>query len=253
MSESSDVRSAREDILARAVRNNAAWCDTVCCYHGRVCSVSADLWMCPEPTPRFYPNLITLTSARGLAAQRAAIAALVAADLPRPWGVKDSYAALDLAPLGFRPLFDATWLSRPAHLAPPVHTPTSINWEYVRTDEGLAEWEAAWSGAEGTLETRIFLPALLVNPTVTIIAGRRGGSIVAGAMANRSDGVVGISNLFVPSRDEHTLRAELLAAIVPLFPDSMLVGYEHGSELASMQTLGFEALGPLRVWELGGA
>jgi hypothetical protein len=43
-------------------------------------------------------------------------------------------------------------------------------------------------------------------------------------------------------------RAELLGQLARAFPGLPIVGYEHGDELAAWCALGFEPLGPLRVW-----
>ena len=40
----------------------------------------------------------------------------------RPFSVKDSFAVLELAPLGLRPLFGAEWIWRDPSLGPPELT-----------------------------------------------------------------------------------------------------------------------------------
>ena len=57
-----------------------------------------------------------------------------------------------------------------------------------------------------------------------------------------------MSNLFVPAREGERFRAGCIAGVMDAFPGLPLVGYEAGDDLAGMQGLGFEALGPLRVW-----
>jgi len=81
-----------------------------------------------------------------------------------------------------------------------------------------------------------------------MVACYRDGHIVAGAVANRSDGVVGWSNFFAPAAEILDRAAESLATIARVFPGSPIVGYEHGVELRNAHALGFESLGPLRVW-----
>jgi len=39
-----------------------------------------------------------------------------------------------------------------------------------------------------------------------------------------------------------------LQAVAARRPDLPIVGYEHGTDLASARQAGFRALGPLRVW-----
>src|SRR5207244_420931 len=99
----SDVRAAQ------AAHNNAVWCDTVCRAHRNPGEFSPHLWLNRHPVPRFYPNAVTLTGNEGAADQRAAIETLVAENGLTGFGVKDSFYSLDLAPLNFHVLFEATW------------------------------------------------------------------------------------------------------------------------------------------------
>lgn len=243
---------ADNTLLLSAVRNNAVWCDAVCRSHGRPGIFEPHAWVSRTPTPPFYPNVVTLSGAEGADAQRATVAALATSALARPWAVKDSFAALDLTPLGFRPLFDATWVGRSAEAPLPSAVASDVEWLTVRDAALLAAWEAAWSGEAARPEEPVFRPALLANPEVVVLAGVRDGRVIAGLVANRSEGVTGISNLFVPA-DVPALRAAALAAAAAAFPGTALVGYEHGDDLAAMLALGFTTLGPLRVWELGAA
>lgn len=179
---------------------------------------------------------------------------LLATRLPSGWAVKDSFCSLDLASRGFRVLFDADWIylpvSRMNDIAP------SARWEIVRSDLALAEWESARARSAGDAsEDRIFLPSLLEDKDIAMVACYRDGHIVAGAVANRSDGVVGWSNFFAPAAETLDRAAESLATIAGVFPGSAIVGYERGAELRNAHALGFESLGPLRVWTFspGGA
>lgn len=241
--------SADTTLLLSAVRNNAVWCDAVCRSHGRPGTFEPHAWVSHTPTPRFYPNVVTLSGAEGAEAQRAIVAALATSGLARPWAVKDSFAALDLTPLGFRSLFDATWIGRSAGMPLPSAVASDVDWLTVRDAVLLAAWEAGWSGEAEPPEERVFRPGLLTDPGVAVLAGVRDGRVIAGVVANRSDGMTGVSNLFVPG-DVPGLRAAALAAVAAAFPGTALVGYEHGDDLVAMLALGFTTLSPLRIWEL---
>jgi hypothetical protein len=89
---------------------------------------------------------------------------------------------------------------------------------------------------------------LLDDKEIAMVACYRDGHIVAGAVANRSDSVVGWSNFFAPAAEILDRARESLATIAEVFPGSPIVGYEHGAELRNAHALGFESLGPLRVW-----
>jgi hypothetical protein len=77
--------------------------------------------------PRFYPNVVALSARSGVADQLAAIRALAAAALLASFGVKDSFATLDLAPLAFCILFEAQWLWSTAS-RPPAPLSTELIW-----------------------------------------------------------------------------------------------------------------------------
>jgi hypothetical protein len=237
-----------DDRHVRAARNNAEWCDAVSRSHGNPGEFHEDMWLNRHTVPRFYPNAGTL--AEPSERQLDLIDELVAARLPRGWAVKDSFSMLDLESRGFRMLFDAEWIYLPlSRMKDIASARTSTRWELVRNDLALAEWESAWSRSAGdTSKERIFLPALLENKDVAVVAGFRDGDIVAGAIANRSDGVVGWSNFFAPATEVFDQAVASLATIARIFPGLPIVGYEHGDDLRNAHSMGFESIGPLRVW-----
>jgi len=222
--------SAPDPRIALAARNNAEWCDAVTRSRGGTSRFEPELWINPGEAPPFYPNAVTLTPTPELQA-------IVAAQ--GDFAVKDSFATLDLAPLGFESLFEAMWIWR--HAAP-LQRDGPAAWRVMRDAASLARWEAAWRGDEPALD--LFQPALLEAHEHTFMAGEVGGRIVAGCVASRSAEVVGISNLFGPA--ERT--AGCLAAVQDFAPGLPVVGYEAGAALEAMKSLGFQALGPLRVW-----
>ena len=89
---------------------------------------------------------------------------------------------------------------------------------------------------------------MLTNPEIAFIAAYEGQTLVAGAIANRTDDVVGLSNVFVPPDDAEVFWTGCIAMAQEHFPDLPLVGYERGPQLAIAQEIGFEALQPLKVW-----
>jgi hypothetical protein len=237
-----------DDRNIRAARNNAEWCDAVCRAHNNPGEFHDGIWISRHPVLRFYPNVGTF--AEPSARQLALIDELIAARLPPGWAVKDSFSMLDLESRGFRILFDAEWIYLPVSRVKDIgSTGASARWEIVRTDLALAEWESAWSEAAGdTGKGRIFLPPLLENKDVAVVAGFRDGLIVAGAIGNRSDDVVGWSNFFAPATEMFDHAAASLATIARVFPGLPIVGYEHGDDLRNAHTIGFESIGALRVW-----
>jgi hypothetical protein len=224
--------------LRQAIRNNALWCDLICRTHGQTTEWSNDLWRTLQPPPRFYPGVVTLTEDVPLQHL---------STLPRLGAIKDSFASLDLESLDYRPLFDASWLWRdPATL--PIKAPDSVGWQLVQTPRQLAQWEAAWAGHPAQAEPALFLPALLSTPNLHFIAAYDQDQIVAGAIAYQTDAIIGLSNLFAPEADPAPYWAGCLAKAQALYPELSLVDYEHGPSLDIALALGFEAIGPLRVW-----
>ena len=237
--------------VEKAAHNNAVWCDTVCRAHGIPGEFHDALWFNRHPVPRFYPNVVTLTQA-GAVAQLAKIQALVAASLPSDWGVKDSFCSLDLTALGFQPLFEATWLWRSPSQPLPKHTAPGLRWTYIQSDPELTKWESAWrsdlSNNPSTSQPRLFLPAMLAKPGIVFIAAYQDQLLVAGAIANRTDDVVGLSNVFVPPDDAEVFWAGCVAMTQECFPGASVVSYERGPQLTIAQEIGFEMLQPLKVW-----
>ncbi|MCY0936262.1 hypothetical protein [Streptomyces sp. H34-S4] len=235
-----------EQLLLAAAYNNAVWCDAIC----RDGGFTGQAWISPRPTPLYYPDAVTLTRDTDAAALIAGIDTAA----PRA-SVKDSFAVLDLAPAGFEVLFDAQWIHRPA--GAPGATP-ALEWSRITAAAELEAWETAWDGEEST---GLFHPGLLpaagedaAEPgdagDIALLAGRDAeGRILAGAAANRTGEVVGISNVFsadgTPDDEAWTGALTLTAALWPGLP---AVGYESGDDLAVALRHGFTAIGPLRIW-----
>jgi hypothetical protein len=233
-----------QDEAVICAANNAAWCDSLCRAHGLVGTTSAAAWIQPLEGPPYYPNVVTLSCADSVG-QYAAIAAL-APTLPASASVKDSFDRLDLAPIGFRPLFDAEWIWRdPAPAARPDRD--SGGWTRIDTDGNLAFWEEAWAGGPSA-DGRVFRSPLLNDPRVVVMGARVGSRSVAGCVAYQSSTVVGLSNFFAPAEGRESYRAGAIAAVTALAPEKPIVGYESGEELASFIALGFRAVGRLTVW-----
>jgi hypothetical protein len=238
---------APHTLLRAAVANNAAWCDAVCRSHGYPGEFTARTWLSPRHDLPFYPNAITLGPDATAADTQAA------RDPGRAYGVKDSFARLDLAAEGLTPLFDADWIACDPALPerPPVE---SLDWKAVDDVAGLVRWETAWAGDDEV--TGLFQPALLADPGCAILGFYRDGALAGGAIAYTAAGVTGISNMFTASLPDGvpapaTLWRSALRAAAALRPGSPVVGYEHGENLAAAREAGGQLLGPLRVWTRG--
>lgn len=223
----------------RAARNNAAWCAVMSRAHDVPSTFGAQAWTAPARTPLYYPDAVTLVPGADPAALTGRI------DLTAPGAtVKDSFADLDLAPAGFRVLFEAEWIHRPA--GPPA-TPPELVWEPAEDPDAVRAWAQAWDGGEGNAD--LFRPALLDDPDTFLLAARTAdGGVTAGAVASRSEDVLGLSNVFAADGGADAAWPGALEAAHRLFPGLPVVGYEHGDDLAAALRHGFTAVGPLRVW-----
>jgi hypothetical protein len=215
-------------MITRAARNNALWCDTVCRTHGLSATFGGQTWVSHERSPLFYPDAVTL--APGLRVDQ--VLAGVTGGLG--CSVKDSYADVDLSGHGFSVLFEAQWF---------VHHggdyDSDLDW---RACEDFDTWAGGWSGGQ---PQDVLRPELLFDPLTMLLTGSRDGVVTAGAIAYRSDDVVGVSNLFGPPDQAWP---GVIGQVTRRFPGIPIVGYEYGDDLAAARRYGCEPLGPLRVW-----
>ena len=227
------------------VLNSVHWYEAIFRTHGLSGAIADGLWTSYDRPPPYYSNAVTLTPS-ATAAQVATLRGLVSV-LDPPWSVKDSFSALDLSPLGFRPLFDADWIWTDDRAVATPDRGAAI-WRPVTTPTALERWEAAWRANGSPTDRRVFLPKLLRDGTIAIFAAYQGDAIVAGCAANRSAEAVGFSNFFVADEDEDAATASAINAVARFGGGLPVVGYETGESLARMRRLGFRAVGPLRVW-----
>ena len=226
----------RSDPRARlGARNNADWCAVVARAHGIDSSTADGLWRAAAPTPPGYPEAVTLEP--GLDPHQ-----VVAALPPGATSLKDSFADLELAPFGFRVLFEARWiaLDGPSRDNSPAEAMAGgIRFERVTSAAELAAWAAAHGNPAA------FVPPLLADPAIVVLGARRSGEFIAGAALNGSEGAVGVSNVFGPPVESHRAAASNAAR---RFPGRIIVGWEPEDELAAALAAGFDDVGPLRVW-----
>jgi hypothetical protein len=220
-----------------AARNNAEWCDAFCRTYGIAGRFRTDSWSSPVRTPPYYPDAVTLVP------EIAAAQLLSGIDASEGCSVKDSFADLALTSAGFRPLFRAEWL----HRAPDDRRAASgRGWSRIATEQQLGEWESAWAGSP---EASVFFrPALLAVETIAVLARYAGGRIVAGAIANRSATVFGLSNVFDTGEDLESAWSGGAAAAEALWGQMPVVGYDSGASLDAARRAGFDSIGELVVW-----
>ena len=233
------MTTPKQFLVRSAARNNAEWCAAMSRSHDLASEFGAQAWAAPTRTPLYYPDAVTLVPG----ADPAALAARIDTAAPGA-SVKDSFADLDLTEAGFQVLFEAQWIHRPAS-APTI--PSDLAWDVAGDPDTLRAWALAWDDGDGNAD--LFRPELLDDPATFVLAGQSpGGRVIAGAVASRSDQVVGISNVFALDGGPDAAWPLVLDAVHRLFPTLPVVGYEHGDDLAAAVRHGFEPVGPLRIW-----
>ncbi|MFD4247583.1 hypothetical protein ACFWP3_39265 [Streptomyces sp. NPDC058525] len=233
------MTTPKQLLVQAAARNNADWCAAMSRSHGLVGEFGAQDWTAPARTPLYYPDAVTLVPG----AHPAVLAARIDTTTPGA-SVKDSFADLDLTEAGFHVLFEAQWIHRQAS-APTVAS--DLDWDVASAPDTLRAWAHAWDNGDGNAD--LFRPELLRDPSTFVLAGRSpDGAVTAGAVAYRSDQVVGITNVFALDGGTDTAWPVVLDAVHCLFPTLPVVGYEHGEALAAAVRQGFEPVGPLRIW-----
>jgi len=232
--------------VARCVANNIAWYRAVLSPHGAGDAIDDGVWSSRDDLPPYYSNAMTVAPGP-VDRQVAAIAELVST-LGRPFSVKDSFGRLDLAALGFSVHLEAEWIWRDGDVEPAREAGTDAEWRPVTASDELEAWEAAWREQGSPADRRVFLPALLADPSVRMFAAHRGGRIVAGFATNRSDDVVGLSNTFAEAGLDDASVVAAIVRIAEMAPGRPIVGFERGAALEQVRSLGFRSVGPLRVW-----
>jgi len=222
--------------VAAAALNNAEWCDAFCRSHGVVGRFDETAWSSAERTPPYYPDAVTLASG-------CSVEGLVSrVDAGSGCSIKDSFADLALSAYGFEVLFAAEWLCRDG--GRPGDGPGG--WSAVVDVAGVERWEAAWG--EPPVPRPFFRGELLGDARIRMLVRSDGGRVRAGAIANRSRSVIGLSNVFDVEGDVESAWSGAADAARAEWGDLPVVGYEAGESLAAAHRAGFETIGILAVW-----
>lgn len=235
------------DKVAASARNNVAWYASMFRAHGLPDEILPAVWLSRATPPPYHSNLVVISDAPNDAFTH--IRALMALPLSPGWTLKDSFCTLELGGLGFEVLFEAAWIWREPR---PHGASPAMGWTRIASPAELLAWEEGWLGDARNSDAQgrpaQFPPSLLADPDTAFFACHRGQELVAGGIANRAAGVVGVSNVFVRVGDTDTAWAGLIDAAQAAFPGSPLVGYQRGAALEAATACGFEPIGPLRVW-----
>jgi hypothetical protein len=240
-----DAKTAR---LAAAVENNVDWCDRVCRVNGLAPQRTATAWTNAVRTPQLYPDAISLS------VDTTADEILKAIDLSEGCSVKDSFATLDLYTYGFTILFEGIWVDLSAAKFGNWDVDTLLAqggvksepvWDAVATPSDFEVWAAAWRQSNDSDALR---PNLLNDPTLDFIWARSSNQVLAGAIVNRSENAIGLSNYFSLSLNDVQIWRSCVTHVRANAPGLAVVGYVTESSLYLVREANFTALGPLRIW-----
>jgi hypothetical protein len=224
-------------LVHAAALNNAEWCHAFCGTHGIAGRLRDDYWCSPVRTPPSYPDAVTLLP------EVAVEELLSGIDTGEGSSVKDSFARLDLVGAGYRSLFRAEWL---VWDRPEPGVPCERRWSRLNSEEQLIAWEAGWG--ESPEGSGFFRPELLADEAIGVLAEYDDGRIVAGAVANRSATVIGLSNVFATTGDLKSAWLSAAAAATALWGRIPIVSYDSGPSLDAAHKAGFRSVGELVVW-----
>jgi hypothetical protein len=200
--------------------------------------------------PALYPNFVSTDAAAAQRDCRAMVRSLRQLQLPTGFGIKDSFANLDLSDAGFWCAIEGQWIGcePPRDRRLPADGTLSFHW--LQDVSGVRRWldvaGIAGVGAEQVCRHPV------ASAVVSFLAVQRGEDVLAGAIFTRFGRATGISNVFAL---DDTLPVWFL--VVQLagerWKESALIGWEAGQSLERARAAGFSALHPMRVWiDVGG-
>jgi hypothetical protein len=221
--------------LRTAVDASRRWYDDVFALHRLGVRVENGLWSSVDGSLPWHSAAKKLD--RGVETRRV----LDAVSAYEQCTVADSFGDLRLDGHGFDILFEATWLHRDA-VEPSTDRPPD-GWSVVTTGDVLAEWNDAHDYAG------VLLPAVLTHPAFRVLACRRDGRLVGGAVTRDGGDAVALSNTW--GAGEVAESDDVLGMVALLHPGRAVTDYARGAELDAMLASGFAALGPQRVWSRG--
>ncbi len=152
------------------------------------------------------------------------------------FAIKDSFANLDLAPLGLSVAFAAQWFWAD-HFDPD----TPDGWQQITQPAALLDWEDAWKAGGSPSHQRQFPDRLLRRDDIAFWGRIGGAGWTAGAVLNMSADAIGLSNVF------GTAALPDIAQIAAR-SGKPIVGYAQGDHLGDVRQAGFTLTGPLQVW-----
>lgn len=219
--------------MRTAASNNADLYESVMSAHDIECVREHGLFRVLGTPPPYFSVLTTLEPGRE--------------DLVKglmPAGFKDGFYDIDATVFGYHLLFTSSWI----WLENPQQSESQLTWREATTHQEQADWQNRWWGVHATERSTIYTPQMVTDPSLRFLTAFEANSPVGCALFNRSESVVGISNLFAFEGSDAGLWRDIAGEAACRFPGLPLCGYEREDSLDNAQANGFEAIGQLRVW-----
>jgi len=239
--------------VAVAATNNVLQSEAVLAVLGSSGSFTDDFWSNDHSFDIPYANGATLGSAENRAGHQAAIERLSASRSPETrTHIMDSWAALDLTPLGFRVLVTDEWFVRKT---PPEVSPAAATdgIEIIQTPDGLAEFERAsvlgFGGAPPYHPGHTYPAALLADDRFTFFGLRIDGELASGVFLFRDPACVGVFTFFtIRGYRGKGLGTILLQEALSHAPDTPIATNPSAMSRGIFEQLGFRSIGARRIW-----
>lgn len=222
-----------ESRLRLAIDASRRWYDAIFTLHRGLANSDGRIWVAESQPPPWHSAVKTLSP--GVEVEE-----VVAAMSRHPGGsVADSFGDVDLVPKGFAVLFESTWV----HHAGVADAAWPNGWVVVRDLVLLDQWSREHDYAG------VLLPDVLEDPSFHILARIDDGRVTAGAVVHDAGAVTGLTNMWTSrARLTATDVRQLLACAAVIHPRRGVVDYARGDELDVLVSVGYERLGPQRVW-----
>jgi len=218
-----------------AIGNNVALCQCVADAH-KIPTISKNgVWMAPHRMPPYYPNLITTEPNSDVMEH----IELLCQRLEPGWGLKDSYANLDLGSNACRLAMTGNWFGASTCAIQNKPPDRLCSATIVQRESDFRRWIRAWdSGMDG----KVFPAHAYKDENLQFVLVESEEQIVGGLLLNRSGNGIGMSNWF------GDLNSVVWAMTEAVISDQWIVGYTDSEEIVRLTGYGFEQLQAMKVW-----
>lgn len=231
-----------DELVIKAARNNAEWCDIVCRTHKIPGEFLENVWINQKEVPAFYPNAVII---KPLSHKTLNDIIQTLKKIPlETYAIKDSFNELPIDKMECKILFEADWITH--FQGELTHSNTTGNWTIIKDAQELKNWEYTWNNNQPP-DKRIFLPSILSEKGVFFLAKYNSNQIVAGGIVNIAHDIVGLSNVFTQELLTNKVWYEISIFIKEKISTLPVVGYERDKALVLAHEAGYKTIGKLKV------